>query len=143
MQVFGDGDLDAARTGNPSMNEADPIKEWSQEVQLLIPVTVYQLLAAVIVTEISVEANVGMALYELYRSPNVLSNGSAVRFDEDRNPAALLRVQNGFHKRIYFAIVFDSQAQMDSDAPVSPVGMSCRDDIRITGNIDSRESTKR
>jgi hypothetical protein len=125
------------------MHEPDAIKERSQEVELLIPVTVYQLLATVIVTEISVEANVRMALYELYRSPNILSNRSAVSFDEDRNPAALLGFQNGFHKRIYFAIIFDSPAQVDRDAPVSPVGMPYRDDIRITGSIDSRESAKR
>jgi len=60
MQVFRNGNLDAAGTGDTSMHKADAIKERSQEVQFSIPVTVHQLLAAVRVAEICVESIGGL-----------------------------------------------------------------------------------
>ena len=60
MQVFRNGNLDAAGTGDTSMHKADAIKERSQEVQFSIPVTVHQLLAAVKVAEICVESMGGL-----------------------------------------------------------------------------------
>src|SRR5947209_11775698 len=108
-------DLNASRIRDASVYKTNAVQYGPNELDFSLKAAVHHFLTRVPVGEISVETHLREALDESNRSPHILANGGAVRFDVKRNMRSLRSLQNSLDQARSFVVVFETPADVNSD----------------------------
>jgi hypothetical protein len=82
--AWGDANLGMARVCDPAVKEANPLKNWHEEVKLGFNVPIGHLMAAIIVRQVRVEPDLWKAPNHIDRPTDVLGYRRAMGLNIER-----------------------------------------------------------
>src|SRR5580658_10480761 len=101
------------------MKKTNPLKDRFHEVKLRSPITVDQFLAAVIMAEIAVEADIRELVCDAYRSPDVLSDGGPMCLKKDGQFVFFASRKNGVNQPEHIVVIFSAPAGVHGDTQIA------------------------
>lgn len=124
------------------LHESHSVEDRLHKVNFGAPVSVHELLPAVVVAEVAIEPNLWKSLGNLHRSPHVLRDGRAVRLDEDRKAMLDRRIENGFNQAIYLVSVFQPPARVKRQALIAAMCMLLTDGVRLDRSVNTIQAAE-